>query len=125
MIKKTVIAAALILSTQAIADGAVRVNGSAQSLRVPNLSAGVGFNEQYHNRQVALWSLQQINANMPLIDDPWSVQVLYAMTAQMNALVRAQPIIAVPLINDNNINAFAVPGGVIGMIQARCWRQAA
>ena len=118
MIKKKVIAAALILSTQAtqaMVDDAVRVNGLVQSLRVPNLSAGVGFNEQYHNRQIALWSLQQINANMPLIDDPWSVQVLYTMTAQMNALVRAQPIIAVPLINDNNINAFAVPGGVIGM----------
>lgn len=86
-----------------------------QMTKAPSLVVGVGFNEQYHNRQIALWSLRQIHANMPLIDDAWSVQLLYGMTSQMNATVRTQPILATPLINDTQVNAFAVTGGVIGI----------
>ena len=81
----------------------------------PNIVTGTRFNEQYINRQIALWSLRQINSSMTLIDDPWVNQVINDMTAQMNALVRTQSLIATPIINDSSINAFAVPGGVIGM----------
>lgn len=81
----------------------------------PNIVTGTRFNEQYINRQIALWSLRQINSSMPLIDDPWTNQVINDMTAQMNAIVRTQSLIATPIINDSSINAFAVPGGVIGM----------
>lgn len=88
---------------------------SQDAIKAPALSAGVSFNEQHHNRQVALWSLRQINAALPLIDDAWSTQTLYAMTAQMNATVRTQPILATPIISDPSINAFAVPGGIIGI----------
>lgn len=87
---------------------------SSQPL-APNIVTGTRFNEQYINRQIALWSLRQINSSMPLIDDPWTNQVINDMTAQMNAIVRTQSLIATPIINDSSINAFAVPGGVIGM----------
>lgn len=99
----------LSVSVQAWADG------TQSALKTPSFATGVGFSEQYHNRQIALWSLQQINASLPLVDDPWVVQVLYDMTVQMNALVRTQPIVAVPVIADTQINAFAVTGGVIGL----------
>lgn len=107
--KKLLLLMLLSASVQAWADS------TQSALKAPNLATGVGFSEQYHNRQIALWSLQQINASLPLIDDPWTVQVLYDMTAQMNALVRMQPIVAVPVIADTQINAFAVSGGVVGL----------
>ncbi len=81
----------------------------------PNIVTGSRFNEQHINRQIALWALRQVNASMSLIDDPWSNQVISDMTAQMNAVVRTQPLIATPIINDGGINAFAVPGGLIGI----------
>lgn len=109
---KKIIISALLVSL--IATPVLAHEPTNHTLTAPQLSHGTNFNEYYH-RQIALWSLQQINASMSLIDDPWSVQVIYGMTAQMNAVVRTEPIIAVPLINDNNINAFAVPGGLIGL----------
>ncbi|STZ14171.1 Putative Zn-dependent protease, contains TPR repeats [Moraxella caviae] len=95
--------------------GVSAANPSAVNFTTPNLSAGANFQEQRRNKEIAAWSLRQINASLPLIDDPWAVQQLVQMGAQMNALVRGQSLLSVVLINDSNINAFAVPGGLIGM----------
>lgn len=73
------------------------------------------FYDQYRHRQIALWSLRQINAHTPLLQDAWVEQVLHQMTARMNAQVRQQSLVATPIIVNNDINAFAVVGGVIGM----------
>lgn len=82
---------------------------------IPAITTGVGFYDKHRNEQLAAWSLRQIHANLPLIEDPWSVQTLTQMSAEMNTLVRPLPLYSVVLINDKNINAFAVPGGLIGM----------
>lgn len=81
----------------------------------PQLTYGVSFNEQYINQKIAQWSLQQVNGSLPLIDDPWVNQFIWQMTANMNAQVRSQSLLSVPIINDTAINAFAVPGGLIGL----------
>lgn len=90
-------------------------NWQTQKSLAPNIVTGSRFSEQHISRQIALWSLRQINESLPLIDDPWVNQTMSDMTAQMNAVVRTQALIAVPIINDNSINAFAVPGGIIGI----------
>lgn len=81
----------------------------------PNIVTGTRFNEQYLNKDIALWSLRQVNESMPMVDDFWINQVISDMTAQMNAVVRTQSLVAVPIIDDGSINAFAVPGGLIGI----------
>lgn len=81
----------------------------------PSIVTGTRFNEQYINKEIALWSLRKVNESMPLIDDAWINQVLTDMASQMNALVRTQSLTAVSIINNDNINAFAVPGGLIGI----------
>lgn len=81
----------------------------------PSMTTGARFNEQYLNKEIALWVLRQINESMPIIEDAWVSQLIYDMTASMNATVRTQPLIATPIIHDNSINAFAVPGGLIGL----------
>lgn len=86
----------------------------ANTIITPSVSTS-GFGEERINRQIAQWSLQQINGSVHQIFDPWSVDLVYRMTNQMNASVRHQPILATPIINDNSINAFAVPGGVIAI----------
>lgn len=79
------------------------------------LTTGVRFNEQYLNQKIAQWSLQQVNGSLTLVEDPWVNHVIWSMTAKMNAQVRNQALLAVPVIRDNAINAFAVPGGLIGL----------
>ena len=79
------------------------------------LTTGVRFNEQYLNQKIAQWSLQQVNGSLTLVEDPWVNHVVWSMTAKMNAQVRNQALLAVPVIRDNAINAFAVPGGLIGL----------
>lgn len=81
----------------------------------PDITTGVRFNEQHINQKIAQWSLQQVNQSLPLIDDPWVNQLVFSMTAQMNAQVRQQALLAVAVIDDKAINAFAVPGGLIGL----------
>ncbi len=73
------------------------------------------FLEQHHNRLVAQWSLQQVNASLRQLSDPWVVESIYRTTATLNSLARSQPLLATPVILDNNINAFAVPGGLIAI----------
>lgn len=90
-------------------------NEQGRVFQLPAITTGVGFYDKHRNERLAAWSLQQINASLPLIQDPWSVQTLTQMSAEMNILVRPLPLYSLVLINDNNINAFAVPGGLIGM----------
>lgn len=73
------------------------------------------FNEQWQNRLIANWSLQQLNASTPIIQDPYAVERLYHLTATINAQARSQALLAVPIINSSQINAFAIPGGLIGI----------
>lgn len=73
------------------------------------------FYETHRNTQIAAWSLRQIHQSLPLIDDPWVVQVLTQTAGELNATVRTTPLYALPVILDHNINAFAVPGGLIGI----------
>lgn len=80
-----------------------------------SLTMGARFNDEYINRKIAEWALRQVNSSMPLVTDPWLNQVVFNMTAKMNANVRSQGLLAVPIINDVTINAFAVPGGLIGL----------
>lgn len=87
----------------------------SQTPLAPSVVTGTRFNEQYLNKEIALWSLRQVNGSMPLVEDAWTNQVLGDMTAQMNALVRTQSLTAIPIIDDGSINAFAVPGGLIGI----------
>lgn len=87
-----------------------------ESFRVPSIAtSGVGFNEEYRNRKIAEWSLQQVNASLPQLHDPWVNELLYRTTATMNGLARNQSLLAVPVINSRDINAFAVPGGLIAI----------
>ncbi len=77
--------------------------------------AGDYVTDSYYNRAIANYSLQQMNQALPQIVDPWAVQVIHEMSADMNAHAKRQDLLSVVIIKDNNINAFAVPGGLIGI----------
>lgn len=96
-------------------DPSFRPNAESVGVLAPSVSTGTRFNERYLNRQIAEWSLRQIHENLKLIDDAWVSEYVWQMTASMNANARTEGLFALPVIEDNDINAFAVSGGLIGL----------
>ena len=66
-------------------------------------------------RQVGEWALRQINGNAALIKDPWLQQSLEQIVWQINAVAGLNAPMGIVIINDKQINAFAVPSGLIGI----------
>ena len=67
------------------------------------------------NRQVGEWALRQINGNAAMIKDPWLQQSLEQIVWQINAVAGLNAPMGLVIINDKQINAFAVPSGLIGI----------
>lgn len=82
---------------------------------LPAMDNGSGLIEQQQSQQLGEYALRQINAEAPLIRDPWLQQSLENIVWQINAVARADAPMALVVINDPQINAFAVPAGLIGM----------
>ena len=67
-------------------------------------------------RELAREALRQIRANAPTVTDPvlkYYVQVHMRRLAEKSEL--AEPLLATVLLDNRRINAFAVPGGVVGV----------
>lgn len=92
-----------------------RVNALAPSLTVVSNVQQDGLIDTQQSQLLGEWALRQINAEAPLITDPWLQQSLENIVWQINATARADAPMALVVINDRQINAFAVPAGVIGI----------
>lgn len=87
-----------------------RVNGQLAAM-----DNGQALIDTEQNRQVGEWALQQINGNAALIKDPWLQQSLEQIVWQINAVAGLNAPMGLVIINDKQINAFAVPSGLIGI----------
>ena len=92
---------------------------SAEPTRVNSQLAamdnGQALIDTEQNRQVGEWALRQINGNAALIKDPWLQQSLEQIVWQINAVAGLNAPMGLVIINDKQINAFAVPSGLIGI----------
>ena len=87
-----------------------------ETLSLPNLRGqGLSFDEQYQNKLLGEWSLRNANGRIKMEHDPWIQEVVKDMTWRLNAQARQQAPMAVVIIDSPTINAFAAPGGVIGL----------
>ena len=85
-------------------------------LELPNLQGqALSFSDQYQNKLLGEWALQNINGRTKMEHDPWIQETVKAMTWRLNAEARQQAPLALVIIDNPNINAFAAPGGVIGI----------
>ena len=87
-----------------------QVNGQLASM-----DNGQALIDTEQNRQVGEWTLRQINGNAALIKDPWLQQSLEQIVWQINAVAGLNAPMGLVIINDKQINAFAVPSGLIGI----------
>ena len=91
-------------------------NAQAEALSLPNLRGdSLSFAEQHQNKLAGEWSLQRINGQAKMEHDPWIEETVKEMTWRLNAQARQQAPLAVVIIDNPNINAFAAPGGLIGI----------
>ena len=91
-------------------------NAQAEALSLPNLRGdSLSFAEQHQNKLAGEWSLQRINGQAKMEHDPWIQETVKEMTWRLNAQARQQAPLAVVIIDNPNINAFAAPGGLIGI----------
>lgn len=91
-------------------------NTQIPQLNLPQFNTqGAGFSDQHHNRKIAAWSLQRLNASTKMVNDPWVKHTLTQMTTQIHAQAMHTAPFAVLVVNSPQINAFAIPGGVIGI----------
>lgn len=92
---------------------------SAEPTRVnsqlASMDNGQALIDTEQNRQVGDWALRQINGNAALIKDPWLQQSLEQVVWQINAVAGLNAPMGLVIINDKQINAFAVPSGLIGI----------
>ncbi|MEN6669815.1 M48 family metalloprotease [Psychrobacter sp. B38] len=87
-----------------------------ESLSLPSLRGqGLSFDEQYQNKLLGEWSLRSANASIKMEHDPWIQEVLKDMTWRLNAQARQQAPMGLVIIDSPSINAFAAPGGIIGL----------
>lgn len=70
--------------------------------------------DNFYNQAIASYSLQKIN-QIPQIHDPWVADRIYELVLKLSQTANRQTLLAVPVINDKSVNAFAVPGGLIGI----------
>ncbi len=88
----------------------------SDELELPNLQGqGLSFADQYQNKMIGEWSLQNINGRVKMEHDPWIQETVKDMTWRLNAQARQQAPLALVIIDNPSINAFAAPGGVIGV----------
>lgn len=87
-----------------------QINGQLASM-----DNGQALIDTEQNRQVGEWALRQINGNAALIKDPWLQQSLEQIVWQINAVAGLNAPMGLVIINDKQINAFAVPSGLIGI----------
>lgn len=88
----------------------------ADELDLPNLRGpGLSFAEQYQNKLLGEWSLRNINGRAKMEHDPWIYETIKEMTWRLNAQARQQAPLGLVIIDNPSINAFAAPGGVIGL----------
>ena len=91
-------------------------NADPKELNLTSLRGqGLSFDEQYQNKLLGEWSLQKANGQIKMEHDPWINETVKDMTWRLNAQARQQALLGLVIIDSPSINAFAAPGGVIGL----------
>lgn len=82
----------------------------------PDLNSTIsGLIDEQQTDEIGAWVLREINQKAPLTTDPWLQESLKQLLAKINAQARNKAPLALVIIKDQQINAFAVPGGLIAI----------
>ena len=106
-----------VFATAFIAVSVSRVWADTDDLKIPNLGASSTslYSEQYERRLGSLW-LKVFRAQAPVLDDPlladYIENLIFELVLHSDLRDRQLQLV---VVDNPTINAFAVPGGIIGV----------
>ena len=92
-----------------------RTMGLATTLEVPDLGAAPSLFEQQQERKVGEMVLREVGKQMPLYEDAWTQDEINKVFSRIYTTASIGAPLGLVLIEDNSINAFAVPGGLFAL----------
>ncbi len=112
--KRTCIGLALILSTTLCSATDFYPTVSPQ-VSVPEIGGGVGLIDQQKEKMIGEKAYREIENQLPLIHDPWLEDHFMSLFSQILSQTQLGQPIGLVIVNDPQINAFAVPGGLFAI----------
>ena len=84
-------------------------------LDVPEISGGVGFLSQQQEKAIGERMLRAVRKQLPVIEDAWLEQEIAGIFGHIYSQTNLGQPLATVIVGDQQINAFAVPGGMFAI----------
>lgn len=81
----------------------------------PQLRQNEGLIDNQQSLMIGEWALRQLNGSAPLLQDYWLQESMEQIVWQLNAVARNEAPLGLLILNNQQINAFAIPAGLIGL----------
>ena len=85
------------------------------TLEIPDLGAAPSLLELQQERKVGEMVLREVGKQMPLYEDAWTQDEIYKVFNRIYTTASIGAPLGLVIIEDNSINAFAVPGGLFAL----------
>ena len=82
---------------------------------VPDIGTGVGLLDQQKEKMIGEKVYREVHKQMPVLQNPWLEDQLLSVFSHILSQTQLQQPIGLLVINDPQINAFAVPGGLFAI----------
>src|SRR5690606_105666 len=82
---------------------------------VPDIGAGIGLLDQQKEKMIGEKVYREVHRQMPVMQDPWLEDQLLSVFSHILSQTQLSQPIGLLVINDPQINAFAVPGGLFAL----------
>lgn len=102
-----------LISAMALTHSA-NVNSTPQ-FNVPEIGSGVGLIDQQKEKMIGEKVFREVQKQMPVLQNPWLEDQLVSVFSHILSQTKLGQPIGLVIINDSQINAFAVPGGLFAI----------
>lgn len=82
---------------------------------VPEIGSGVGFIDQHKEHMIGEKVYREVQRQLPILNNPWLEDQLFSTFSHILSQTQLSKPIALVIVNDPQINAFAVPGGLFAL----------
>ena len=90
-------------------------NLNAPQFDVPEIGSGVGLIDQHKEKMIGEKVYREVQKQMPVLQNPWLEDQLFNVFSHILSQTQLGQPIGLVIINDAQINAFAVPGGLFAL----------
>ena len=113
-LKKMILALGLSIASAPLIADDFHFNKQTQ-ITIPEIGSGVGLLDQQKEKIIGEQVYRQIHQQMPVIQNPWLEDQIYSLFSKILSQTQLDKPVGLVLIDDKQINAFAVPGGLFAL----------